>query len=146
MNIGIREARPTDAAAIVRLIHELAQTSGENSPIAEAYVEKYFASPLGTILLAEKQQEVVGLLSYSLRPDLYHAGNTCLIEELVVREAARGHGVGGALLKDLLSRLEAVGCVEVSVTTMPANTEAIAFYKKHGLTDEAVFLERHLGS
>ncbi len=108
MNIVIREARPTDAAAIVRLIHELAQTAGENSPIAEAYVEKYFASPLGTILLAEKQHEVIGLLSYSLRPDLYHAGNTCLIEELVVREAARGHGVGGALLTDLLSRLEAV--------------------------------------
>jgi hypothetical protein len=35
-------------------------------------------------------------------------------------------------------------CAEVSVSTMPDNQEAIRFYNKLGLVDEAIFLERHL--
>jgi ribosomal protein S18 acetylase RimI-like enzyme len=84
-----------------------------------------------------------GVLTYSVRPDLYHAAPTGLIEELVVRQSMRGQGVGGALLDELFSRLTALGCAEVSVTTMPDNAAAIEFYKAHGLTDEALFLEKH---
>jgi ribosomal protein S18 acetylase RimI-like enzyme len=79
-----------------------------------------------------------------IRPNLYHAANSALIEELVVRESARGRGVGGALMSELLRRLSAQGCAEVSVTTMPDNDGAIRFYRSHGLVDEAVFLEKHL--
>jgi ribosomal protein S18 acetylase RimI-like enzyme len=34
-------------------------------------------------------------------------------------------------------------CAEVSVSTMPSNSKAIEFYKAHGMTDEAVLLEKH---
>ena len=145
MNVTIREAHIQDTPAMVRLIRELATTSGESSPITEAYVASYLSSTTSTILLAEMDQQVIGLLSYSLRPDLYHAATTCLIEELIVQETERSKGVGGLLLEELLARLTALECAEVSVTTMPDNTDAIKFYRRHGLTDEAVFLERHLG-
>ena len=143
MDIVIREAKPTDKAVIVELIIELGATGGEHSPITEAYVEKYLASPTSKVLLAETQNQVMGLLSYSVRPDLYHAGSACLIEELIVHEAARGRGVGSALLTALLSRLETLGCAEVSVAAMSDNEQAIKFYRAHGLTEEAVFLEKH---
>ena len=65
-----------------------------------------------------------------------------LIEELVVAASWSGQGVGGALLDELLKRLEQQGCAEVSVTTMPDNAGAIRFYKSHGLTGEAVYLEK----
>jgi ribosomal protein S18 acetylase RimI-like enzyme len=138
----IRSATPIDAPVIVALISELAQSGGESSPITIEFTCQYLASG-GKILLAEVEQQVVGLLSYSTRLDLYHAGTTALIEELVVAEAWRGQGVGGALLDELLKRLEQEGCVEVSVTTMPDNAGAMRFYKSHGLTDEAVYLEKH---
>jgi ribosomal protein S18 acetylase RimI-like enzyme len=86
----------------------------------------------------------VGLLSYSVRPDLYHAASSCLIEDLVVRTGMRGRGVGSRLLAELMARLPETGCAEVSVTTLPGNAPALKFYRKHGLVDEAVFLERHL--
>lgn len=146
MNCTIREAQTNDAPAILRLICELAETADETSPITEAYVGEYLSSPGSTILLVETQNEVIGLLSYSLRPDLYHAGHSCLIEELIVQRASRGQGVGSMLLTELLSRLEKTNCAEVSVAAMPDNTEAIRFYRRHGLKEEAVFLERHFNA
>ena len=98
---------------------------------------------MSQILLAEQHDQVIGLLSYSLRPDLYHAGQVCLIEELVVEAAQRGQGVGSALLTELLSRLSAAGCVEVALAVMSDNAPAIKLYRQHGLTDEALFLEKH---
>jgi ribosomal protein S18 acetylase RimI-like enzyme len=142
MDIIIREAGAHDAPAIVQLIGELA-SGDDHSPIAEAYVHRYLSSSRGEILLAELEGRVVGLLSYSVRPDLYHAADACLIEELVVHHGVRRQGVGGALLTELLSQLAALGCAEVSVAAMPDNNEAIRLYRAHGLTEEAVFLEKH---
>ena len=65
--------------------------------------------------------------------------------DLVIAASHRGRGVGGALLEALLARLEKDGCAEVSVTTMPDNEGALRFYRSHGLTDEAVYLEKHFG-
>jgi len=144
MSITVRQAAPTDAPAIVELIGELARTLGGTSPITQDYVGEYIAFPGSSILLAQEDGRVAGLLSYSLRPNLYHAANSALIEELVVRESARGRGVGSALMSELLRRLPSQGCAEVSVTTMPDNERAIRFYRSHGLVDEAVFLEKHL--
>lgn len=139
----IRKAELQDATSIIQLIAELAAADNERSSLTPDYVEKYLASPVSQILVAERHGQVVGLLSYSIRPDLYHAGNSCLIEELVVHEQVRGQGVGSALLTELLERLSAVECAEVSLAVMPDNTQALRFYRRHGLTDEAIFLEKH---
>jgi len=159
MPITVREAKHGDEHSIIELIAELAQTTpalapsgsasagasvGETSSITAGYVREYLAFPGSHVLLAEEGDRVAGLLSYSLRPNLYHAASSALIEELVVRESARGRGVGSALMSELLRRLPSQGCAEVSVTTMPDNDGAIRFYRAHGLVDEAVFLEKHL--
>jgi ribosomal protein S18 acetylase RimI-like enzyme len=159
MSITVREAKCGDEHCIIELIAELAQTTSalapsgsagagasvsETSPITVGYIVEYLAFPGSHILLAEKDGRVAGLLCYSTRPDLYHAANSALIEELVVHESARGRGVGSALMSELLRRLSLQGCAEVSVTTMPDNDRAIHFYRSHGLVDEAVFLEKHL--
>jgi ribosomal protein S18 acetylase RimI-like enzyme len=142
--IHIRHARPSDAADIVHLIQELAESMAEQSPIDVDYAQKYLSYPDRGILLAEQAGATIGLLSYSIRPDLYHAAPTALIEELVVSAAARGLGVGSQLMKAAETLLREAGCVEISVTTLPDNLRAIEFYRAHGLTDEAVYLEKHL--
>ena len=116
---------------------------GPDSSITPDYVEKFLSFPGNGVLVAIEEGPILGLLSYSLRPSLYHAGNACLIEDFVVRKGARGRGVGDALLSHLFDRLAMKHCVEVSVATMSENTGAIRFYKAHGLTDEALLLERH---
>ncbi len=143
MVISIREAVLEDTPAIVELIRELAASMGEHSPIAEKYVAKYFAFSSGSILLAESQGSIQGLLSYSIRPDLYHAANTCLIEELIVRNTARGQGIAGRLMDKLMTRLASHQCAEVSVSTLTNNQAAIRFYRKYGFAEGALYLERH---
>jgi ribosomal protein S18 acetylase RimI-like enzyme len=143
LSITIRDAKSGDESFIVQLIKELAEANGESSPLTERYVQEYLAYPGCHVLLAEADGHVLGLLSYSVRPDLYHAGDSSLIETLIVRGSERGRGVGSALMSELISRLASVRCAEVSVSTMPDNEEAKRFYRSHGLVDEAVFLEKH---
>ena len=143
MNIHIRHALPADSNHIVTLIQELAQSIGETSPITSAYVSAYLTFPGCILLLAEWHEQIAGVLSCSVRPNLYHNGNTALIEELIIRDEWRGQGPGGELFNELFSRLEEQGCIEVSVTTMPENEGAIRFYRAHGLVDEAIYLEKH---
>ncbi len=112
----------------------------------EDYVLHYLSGTERGVLLACLEEHIAGLLSYSVRADLYHAGNSVLIEELVVDEAYRGKGIGGALMDALLKRAEGLACRELCLAVMPDNEPAIRFYKRHGLVEEALFLERHFRS
>jgi len=141
--IKIRTATHKDTPIIVHLIQELAAAGGDTSPITDAYVEEYLASPGSFVLLASDRSGVAGLLSYSVRPDLYHAGLCCMVEELVVARGKRCQGIGGALLQALLSQAQAEGWAEVSVGVMKDNLRAQAFYRRHGLVDDALLLEKH---
>lgn len=143
MNIKISPTHTADCPVIARLIAELASSTGETTPVTAEYVRQYLEFPGSNILVAIMEQQVVGMLSYSLRPNLFHAGESCMIEELIVAQPFRNRGIGGALLEELLRQLGNSDCVEVSVTTMPNNHRAIAFYRSHGLNDDAIYLEKH---
>ena len=145
-NLTLREATSVDAPAIVVLIRTLARVMDVVSPVDEAYVREYIASPGSGILVADDGGQVVGLLSYSLRPSLVHAGRSCVIEELVIDQKTQRQGVGARLVEDLLRRAAEWGCVEVSVTTLAGQRGAIEFHKERGFSDDAVLLEKHLSS
>lgn len=140
----MREAESADAPQIMDLIRELAISDGETSPVTESYAEEFLSFPGCGTLLAEEDGEIVGMLSYSVRPNLYHAGDTALIEELVVGGRSRGKGIGSALVHEMIALAQMLDCKEISVSTMPENEGAQRFYRKHGLVDEAVLLEKHL--
>jgi ribosomal protein S18 acetylase RimI-like enzyme len=139
----IRAARPNDANAIAQLVRELAASMGEVSPITNTYVSIYLAFQGCGALLAVLDGTIVGLLSYSMRPNLYHAGPCGLIEELVVRDSARGQGIGRALVVEALRLFESMGCAEASVSTLPDNAGAQRLYRSLGLNDESLLLEHH---
>lgn len=141
--IVIRSATAADADEIVRLIKQLAKADGERSDVSAAYVREYLAFPGCDILMAVCEERTLGLLSYNIRPNLYHAQKGCLIEEFVVDENARGQGAGGALMMEIMRIAKSASCAEISVSTMPDNANAIRFYRTHGFEDEAVYLERH---
>lgn len=142
--IDLREATSLDAPAIVMLIRALARVMDVVTPVDETYVRDYLSSPGSGILVADDVGQVVGLLSYSIRPSLVHAGRSCVIEELVVDQTTQLQGIGTQLVEDLLRRAAGWGCIEVSVTTLAGQRGAIQFYKARGFSDDAVLLEKHL--
>ena len=78
-----------------------------------------------------------------MRPGLFHGGHWGYVDELIVTATDQGKGIGDALMTAVMSRFEAAGCVEVAVSTVFGNDRAAALYRKHGLVDEALQLEKH---
>jgi ribosomal protein S18 acetylase RimI-like enzyme len=143
MNYVIRKSTNSDVPEIVKLIRELAESMNEKSPVTEEYVSEYLNNPACEILVAASGAKVVGLISYSIKPCLFHANDSCLIEELIVDKEYRKQGIAGKLIDQLIAEANSKQCAEVSVTTEFTNKDAIAFYKKHDLKDEFLFLEKH---
>jgi GNAT superfamily N-acetyltransferase len=143
VDIGIVRATAADGETIARLIRELAESSGGKSRVDAAYVGRYLGFPGRTVLLAEAAGEHVGLLAFSLNPDLYHVGDGCLIEDLFVRPAWRARGVGRALVAHVMTEAARQGWAEVSVSTDRDNRAALSLYRGMGLVEEYVLLEKH---
>jgi ribosomal protein S18 acetylase RimI-like enzyme len=141
--LAVREGQPEDAPSVVRLIAQLGDALDAPGGQSESYLRRALRSPGFGLLVAELESRIIGVLSYTVRPSLWHGEDACLIEELVVDATHRGQGVGTALVQALLGRPEAKGWAEISVSALRGNERAIAFYRSLGFTDDAVLLERH---
>lgn len=143
MSIKIRNATVGDKHNIVELIRDFAREWGDESPITPAFVEGHLASPVDFILVAEWDGQFAGLLGYSLRLDLWHAAPCCYIADVVVKEKFRGQGIGTELIKTVLEKAKSAGCAEVSLTVEQDNPRAQALYKRLGIDEVVVGLEKH---
>lgn len=139
----IRRARASDAAAVCGLVQELAADGGESSPITTRTVSSYLRNRSCVIFVAVEAGEVLGMMSLLFHPSLFHAGTSCVIEELVVGAAHRGRGIGGKLVARAVQEAGKAGCAEISVSTEKTNRRAIGLYKSHGLSEEYLYLEKH---
>jgi GNAT superfamily N-acetyltransferase len=82
--------------------------------------------------LAERDGEVVGLLTYLVR------GRTA---ELVTINAFTGGGVGSALLTALVDHCRATGVERIHLTTTNDNTRALRFYQRAGFRLTALHVD-----
>jgi ribosomal protein S18 acetylase RimI-like enzyme len=144
--VSVRPAEVEDAVEIAGLVAMLAAELGDPTPVTPAYVADFLHRPGCHALLAVCPSGVLGLLSYSFRPGLYHAADSCLVDELVVQPADRNRGVGMLLLNEVIRLARQQGCAEVSLSVMKSNLAALHFYRRHGFEDQAMLLELHLAA
>lgn len=130
----IRAARPGDAPALAALFGQLGYPSTADA------VRSRLAGPgadRAQVLVAEAEAEagVVGLIVVNLVAPLHVAGLWALVSALVTDEAARGSGVGAALL-DAAERLARErGCIRMELSSSEYRTRAHAFYLRHGFAE-----------
>jgi GNAT superfamily N-acetyltransferase len=62
------------------------------------------------------------------------------LQTLVVAEAARGSGVGSALLTRVEEELRSRGIEEMLIAAVATNQRAVAFYERHGYTPYLTYL------
>jgi GNAT superfamily N-acetyltransferase len=139
----VRDARAAEAARVAELIRELALGEEVESDVSAEQVLAYQRYGDSGVIVAELDGQLVGALTYFMRPGLFHGGRWGYIDELIVTAAAQGRGIGDALVAEAMRRFEAVGCREAAVATVFGNDRAAALYRKHGLVDEALQLEKH---
>ena len=136
MPTQIRPATPDDIPHILQFIRELAdyeklshQVTATKDllhqhlfgprPVAECLVAQLDGSPVGFALFFHNFSTFLG------RPGIY-------LEDLFVRPAARGRGVGRALLTHLAQIAVERNCGRLEWSVLDWNAPAIGFYKKLG--------------
>lgn len=132
--VEIRNARPEDADAIVRLIGQLGYRS--TAPDVVARLEELSDSAHDRVLVAEADG-VVALASLHRVPLLAEGGHFARVTTLVVDESRRGSGLAETMLGALEGAARAWGCttLELSCGRRPERERAHAFYESHGFVD-----------
>jgi ribosomal protein S18 acetylase RimI-like enzyme len=146
MKPEIRPARREEVPAIVRLLADdpLGATREQPSePLAPAYwaaFDALAAQDGNEILVAVRAGEVVGCLQLTVIPGLSRMGLTRgQLEGVRVSAAARGEGIGEALVRTAVDRARVRGCRLVQLTSDRSRGDAQRFYERLG------FIASHVG-
>ena len=128
----IRPVRPEDKASWLPLWQGyLSFYKVENLPdhVTESLWARFFdaAEPVHA-LLAEENGELLGLVHYIFHRNTWMASDVCYLEDLFTAEAARGKGVGRALIEAVYERARAAGSTRVYWMTHETNKTAQALY------------------
>ena len=81
-------------------------------------------------LVAEKDGRLLGLVHYLFHRSTSLIGPTCYLQDLFTIQAARGQGVGRALIESVYDRARNAGSLRVYWQTHETNVTAIALYDK----------------
>ncbi len=134
--LTLRPAVPADAALIVSYIRELAEfeREPEKAVVTEADIHRYAFShqPLVHVTMAEWGGRPAGFALWFLNFSTWEGKPGIYLEDLFVRPAFRGHGIGKALLKELAALAVREGWTRFVWQVLDWNTPAIEFYEAHG--------------
>ncbi len=90
-------------------------------------------------LIAELDDQIVGLAHYIFRPSTWEVEDYCYLEDLFVDPMVRGAGVGRALINELEKIAIAKGSKRLYWTTAPDNEVARRLYDKVAITDRVQY-------
>jgi GNAT superfamily N-acetyltransferase len=81
-------------------------------------------------LVAERGGQLVGLAHYLFHRSTIQVAPTCYLQDLFTSDAARGSGVGRALIEALYQRARAANCGRVYWLTHETNQVAMRLYDR----------------
>jgi GNAT superfamily N-acetyltransferase len=134
--LQIRPAVRTDCPLILAFIRELAdyeKLSDEVVATEEALAATLFGEPsYASVLIAELAGEAAGFALYFFNYSTFLARPGIYLEDLYVRPASRGDGVGKALLAQVAQAAVQHRCGRLEWSVLDWNTPALDFYRAVG--------------
>lgn len=134
MNIIIRKAVESDCERMMELINELAVY--EKAPEEVTVTPEHFRnsgfgpSPVWWAFVAEVDGRVEGLALYYIRYSTWK-GQRMYLEDIIVTEKMRGHGIGKMLFDQLIVEFKEKNFSGMVWQVLDWNEPAINFYKKY---------------
>ena len=136
MSLVLRAALPADAPLIFSLVRELAdyeKLSGEADATPEQIAAALFsAQPRLFCDIAEWNGEPAGFSVWFLNFSTFRGRHGIYVEDLFVRPAFRGKGIGKALMARLAQRCVEEGYARFEWAVLDWNAPSIAFYRSIG--------------
>ena len=136
MSLTIRRARPDEAGLVFSLVRELAEyeklsheVHASEADIADAL---FGANPRLFCDIAEWNGEPAGFAAWFVNFSTFAGSHGIYLEDLFVRPALRGNGIGKALLMHLAKHCLAQGWSRLQWAVLDWNAPSIAFYKSLG--------------
>ncbi|CAN5206547.1 GNAT family N-acetyltransferase [soil metagenome] len=83
--------------------------------------------------------ELLGIAHYLFHRSFWTPGDYCYLQDLFVAEAARGKGLGRALIEEVTARAKTAGASRVHWLTQESNHTARALYET--LADRSGFIQ-----
>jgi GNAT superfamily N-acetyltransferase len=133
--ILIRGAAKADMPAVLRLLHQL---DNEDEPqISEEDATRIFERmdtyPDYGVFVAEVDGTIAGTFTLLLMDKRGHNGKPAgIVEDVVVDEGRRGHGIGKEMMRSAMEYCRARGCYKLALSSNERRTEAHAFYESLG--------------
>lgn len=135
-DLALRDATPADAELVLAFIRELAEY--EREPDAVETTAATLAAQLAAFpppfrcRLAFLDGEPAGFALFFSNYSTWRGKVGLHLEDLYVRPALRGRGVGLALLRDVARIALATGAVRLEWAVLDWNRPAIDFYRRAG--------------
>jgi len=141
MEIIIRKAEEDDMRALHALVCELADYEKGLQHVTTS-AESYrvdFKNEVFDAFVAEVDGEIVGMALFYMNFSTWR-GKMMYLEDFIVKESMRGHGIGAKLFAAFLDEAKKQDCTMVKWQVLRWNEPAIHFYKKYDvvLDDEWV--------
>src|SRR5919107_692189 len=137
-NYKVREANVEDAAEVCGLARELAETVGDEPPTEKATRVR--------VLVAVNEAEIVGGVSFWIKPDLAHGDTVVEVPMLVVAEDHRRTGIGKLLMEEVRNVASDNGASQIELVATSANVTAREFYHSLGFVEADVVSLEFVGS
>ena len=134
MALRLRRAGPGDSGLVLALIRELAdyEKLGHEVDATEAMIEAALSSATTHCEIAEWNGEVAGQALWFTNFSTFRGRSGLYLEDLYVRAAFRGRGIGKALLAHLARECGVRGWPRMEWVVLDWNQSAIDFYRSLG--------------
>jgi GNAT superfamily N-acetyltransferase len=136
MSLSIRPARPDEAGLVLAFIRELAVYEKLPDAViateAEIAASLFGAHPRVFCDIAEWEGEPVGFAVWFYTYSTFSGRHGIWLEDLFVREAQRGRGIGKALMAGLARRCVDEGLTRLAWWVLNWNEPSRAFYRALG--------------
>jgi GNAT superfamily N-acetyltransferase len=134
--VSVRPIRPDDVPAVVGLVRELAEYEKAAHEVrltdAQLHDRLFGEAPALFGHVAEVDGEVVGMALWFLNFSTWRGTHGIYLEDLYVRPAHRGTGLGKELLRTLAALCVERGWSRLEWSVLDWNTPSIEFYEKAG--------------
>ena len=129
-NLRIRTYQPGDEQAVISLWFECKLVVAHNNPKRD--IERKLAADPNGFLVGELNGAVVATCMAG------YDGHRGWINYLAVSPKLQRQGIATCLLKEIETRLRAMGCPKINLQIRETNTEVIRFYEQLGYSIDRV--------